>query len=394
MKKDDMSDTEAQRIRTFLEERQGKMLDFLRALALAESPSDEPSAQREVQALLSDALRDLDYEVRHIRGRATGGHLYARSRDRAHGAPAQLVMGHCDTVWPVGTLRTMPVEIVDGRMSGPGVFDMKGGLTQALFALRALRELGLTPPATPVVFINSDEEIGSPESRRWVRLLARRVARVWIPEPAFGPTGKLKTARKGVGEFTVRIHGKAAHAGLDPEGGASAIQELSHVIQEMHALTDLPRGVTVNVGVVEGGLRRNVVAPHARADVDVRVLTMDDARRVEEAIRRLRPRTAGVTLEVEGGLRAPPLERTPRNRRLWEAALAAGRALGVELEEVTSGGGSDGNTTSRYTATLDGLGPVGDGAHARHEFVLVDGLVERAALLAKLLLAPLDAPGR
>jgi glutamate carboxypeptidase len=267
---------------------------------------------------------------------------------------------------------------------------MKGGLVQGIFALRALKALGLEPPATPVWLINSDEETGSPESCRYVRMVARRVARAFILEPALGPAGDLKTARKGVGRFLVRIHGKAAHSGLDPTGGASAIQELANVIHQLHALTDLERGVTINVGVVSGGTRPNVKAALAEADVDVRVLTMADGEAISLAIRGMTAKTDGTSLEISGGMEAPPLERTPRNRKLWEAAQAAATRLGIEVGEAISGGGSDGNTTSQYTATLDGLGPLGDGAHARHEHVIIAQMPERAALLAELLMSPIE----
>jgi glutamate carboxypeptidase len=282
----------------------------------------------------------------------------------------------------------MPVHVADGEVRGPGTFDMKAGLVQGIFALEALGAIGLEPPATPVFFINSDEEIGSPESKRWVRLLARRVVRAFVLEPAYGPEGRLKTARKGIAGFRVTVRGRAAHAGLDPTAGASAIAELAHVIQTLHALTDLERGVTVNVGTVRGGTRPNVIAAEAVADVDVRVTMLDQAVAIERAIRAIEPRTPGTSLVIEGGLRVAPMERTERNRVLWGEAVAAGERFGLHLDEYTSGGASDGNTTSRYSATLDGLGAIGDGAHALHEAVSIDGMVERAALLAELLMAP------
>lgn len=373
-----------------VESLRGEMTAFLERLIRAESPTDVPDAQREVQRILSGALRDLDFEVRHVSGESTGGHLFARPAHRVRGRPVQLLVGHCDTVWPLGSLGEMPIRLEDGRLYGPGSYDMKGGLTQAVFALRTLRDLDLEPPVTPVVFVNSDEEVGSPESRRWVTRLARISCRAFILEPSLGVTGKIKTARKGVGRFTVTVKGKAAHAGLDPGSGASAILELSHVIQRLHELNDPERGTTVNVGVVDGGIRPNVVAPHSRAQVDVRVLTRDDGRHITRAIRSLEPRTPGVALQVEGGMAIPPLERTPRNRRLWKTVREAGREMGLDLEEATAGGGSDGNTTSRFTATVDGLGPVGDGAHAAHEHVEMEGVVQRCALLVRLLLAPAE----
>ena len=265
---------------------------------------------------------------------------------------------------------------------------MKGGITQAVFALAALRDLEMEVPVAPVVFLNSDEEIGSRESGRYIARLAKRMERVYVLEPSLGAAGKLKTTRKGVGRFHVKIKGRAAHAGLDPGQGASAILELSHVIQSLFALNDVERGVTVNVGTVDGGLRPNVIAPLSEAVVDVRVLTHADAERIEQAIHSLEPSTPGVELDISGRIGRPPMEATDRNRALWELALSIGRDIGLELEQGTAGGGSDGNTTSMYTATLDGLGAVGDGAHAHHEFLYIDTTIERAALLALLLSAP------
>jgi len=290
----------------------------------------------------------------------------------------------------MGTLETMPVAIEGDTLRGPGTFDMKAGLTQMVFALKALADLGLRPPATPVLFINSDEETSSVDSKRWVEMIARRVCRAFVPEPALGEVGKLKTARRGVAQYTVTVHGKAAHSGLDPLGGASAIQELTHVIQEMHALSDHDRGISVNVGVISGGTRSNVIAARADGEVDVRMLRTADWEKVDVALRAIQPTTPGTRVEISGGLVAPPMEKTPRNRRLWASAQAAGERLGIVLDEETSGGGSDGNTTSQYTATLDGLGAVGDGAHAHHEHVSIRYLVERTALLAELLMSPVE----
>jgi glutamate carboxypeptidase len=291
----------------------------------------------------------------------------------------------------VGTIEQMPFALHEGHVRGPGVYDMKAGLVQLVAALEALDALGLAPPLVPVVFVNTDEEIGSAESGRWIAWLARAAERAFVLEPALGPEGQLKTARKGVGKFHVVVRGRGSHAGLAPEEGASAILELSHVIQQLHALSDLAAGISVNVGMIEGGQRPNVVAPEARAVVDVRVPTAEAARRVEAEILTIEATTPRATVEITGGIGRPPLERTPRNRRLWAQAQEAARCLGLDLTEGTAGGGSDGNTTSLYTATLDGLGAVGDGAHAAHEFAVLDRMDERAALLALLLLAPLDA---
>lgn len=365
---------------------------LLRDLALLESPSLVPGSQEPVFNRLAAELGQSGLSVRRLSGRlsgkATGGQLWAVPRGRRRGLPAQLLLGHCDTVWPQGTLERMPVEIRDGRLSGPGVFDMKGGLVQGIFALRALAELGLEPPLTPAFFINSDEEIGSPDSTARIHSLARRVRRVFVLEPALGPEGRLKTRRKGSLRFSIRIHGRAAHSGLDPEKGASAILELAHVIHALYALADTERGITVNVGIVSGGQRVNVVAPEAQAEADVRVLAWDDAVRIERTVLALKAKTPGTSLEIEGGIDRPPLEATPGNRLLWEAARRRAGDLGLDLLEGTSGGASDGSFTSRIVPTLDGLGAVGDGAHALHEHVVLDRSPERAALLALLLLEP------
>jgi glutamate carboxypeptidase len=376
----------------YLQSKRQDMIELLKHMAEAESPSDVPSAQHDIREIIINRLQILGYRAWRIPGHLSGGMLYARPARRQRGAPAQLMLGHYDTVWPLGTLNDMPF-VEDGEVvRGPGVFDMKGGIVQALLALEAIQYFGSEPNVTPHVFLNSDEEIGSRESRRYIERLAPLMDRVLVLEPSLGPSGKLKTARKGIGRFTVTVEGKAAHAGLDPGAGASAILELSHVIQSLFSLNDLDRGVTVNVGTIDGGLRPNVVAPKSQAVVDVRVATQKDAEQIESTIRGLESVTPGTTLQIEGGFGRPPMERTPANRRLWNLARQLGTNLGLELEEGMAGGGSDGNTSSLYTATLDGLGAVGDGAHAHHEHLIPGKSLERAALLALLLLAgPLSA---
>ncbi len=380
--------TQAKQLLETLQNWQQPMVDMLRSLVLAESPSHVPEAQAAVQNILREALIDTGFRVRKIRGQRSGGHLFARPENRKRGQPFQLLLGHCDTVWPVGTLSRMPFEQRGECLYGPGVYDMKAGLVQAIFALRALRACDLQPAVTPVLLLNSDEEIGSHESTPLIVRLARRCDRAFVMEPALGPEGHLKTTRKGVGRFVIRVQGRAAHAGLDPGMGASAILELSHVIQELFALNDPERGITVNVGTIDGGLRPNVVAPESSAQVDVRVATQEDAREIERAIHALQPTTPGTELQITGHIGRPPMETTWRNHELWRRARQAAAELGLEVQNAMAGGGSDGNTTSQYTATLDGLGAVGEGAHARHEHVLIPHLSRRAALLARLLLDP------
>ncbi len=377
-----------ERVLDYLSGRRDDMVALLESLTLAESPSSVAATQARVKDIIAGRFEQVGFLARHVSGRTSGGSLLARPAERHKGRGLQLLLGHFDTVWPVGTIENMPFEVEGNVVRGPGVFDMKGGVVQILFALSALLDLGLEPDITPVVFLNSDEEIGSRESGRYIRLLARRVQRAFVMEPALGIDGAIKTARKGVGRFTVRARGKAAHAGLDPEGGASAILELSHVIQLLFGLNDPTRGISVNVGTIDGGIRPNVIAPESKAVIDVRVATREDADSIEARIRAIEPTTPGVELDIDGFIGRPPLERTPANRALWHHAREIAGRMNIELTEGLAGGGSDGNTTSQYTATLDGMGPVGDGAHAQHEYLLLDRTIERAALLTLLILMP------
>ncbi len=371
-----------------MDELRPEFIDFIRQLVLEESPSTDPESQRGIRALLESALRDVGLDVEHIPGRRTGGHLLARSPGDGGGERRQLLIGHMDTVWPIGTLREMPVRTSNGRLYGPGVFDMKAGLAMGLFALRCLRDLGLDAGVAPIFFINSDEEIGSPESEPLIVHWARRVSRAFVLEPALGETGRLKTRRKGIGQYTVDVAGRSSHAGLAPEEGASAILQLAHSIRDIDRLADPDCGTTMNVGIIRGGSRPNVVAPNASAEVDVRVWSAAEAERIRAGMFGLEPTVPGTTISLTEVAARGPLERTPRNVGLWERALLVAGELDLDLEEGSAGGGSDGNLTSQHTATLDGLGAVGDGAHAVHEFVHVDRVIERVALLAGLLAAP------
>jgi len=387
-----MSSDRARQLLAHLRADRASVFGLLERLVQSESPSRHPRLQRQVQALLIRELHELDYRVRRIPGEKTGGYLLGIPRRRQRGRPVQILVGHCDTVWPEGTLAEMPITMRAGRMTGPGIYDMKGGLAQIIYVLRALRTLGLEPEVTPLVFVNSDEEVGSDESRSLVERVSRIADRVLVLEPAFGPRGKLKTARKGVGRFDILVRGRAAHAGLEPSKGISAILELSLVVQRLFALNDPENGLSVNVGTIDGGLRTNVVAPESSATVDVRVVSVEQARQVETAIRALEPQNPEAELQVTGSFMLPPMEPTPGNQALWRLAQEVATELDMEIEDCLAGGGSDGNITSQYAPTLDGLGPRGDGAHALHEHVLLDSLVERGALLGLLLLAPPMSP--
>ena len=388
-----MTDPEVAGVGDFLAERRDDIAGLLIELADLESPSRVPESQHPIQELLTRRLEAIGFVARLFPGEETGGHLYLSRKDAGHaaeGAPVQLLLGHTDTVWPIGTVRDMPVEWDEGEdvIRGPGVFDMKAGIVQMVFALEALSELGLEPTVAPTIFLNSDEEIGSPESRDHVEQLAQASHRVLVLEPALGLEGLIKTTRRGVGRFDIRVVGRASHSGLAPGEGVSAIQEMAHVIQSLHALTDPERGLTVNVGTVSGGTAVNVVAAECRASVDVRVRTQADGRWVQEVMLGLEPTTPGTRVEIAQLIDVAPMQATPRNGILWEAVRGCGRRLGLKLEDAESGGASDGNTTSLYTATVDGLGAVGDGAHARHEHVRVSKLLERTALLALILMMP------
>jgi len=378
-----------------LQSKRADMVQLLRRMTEAESPSDVPAAQYEIREIIAAGFESVGYSVKRIPGHSSGGMLHARPTDRGNSRPAQLLLGHYDTVWPLGTLEEMPFEHDGDIVRGPGVYDMKGGVAQALMAIETLCHFNIQPAATPHVFLNSDEEIGSRESRRYIESLAPHMNRVFVLEPSLGLSGRLKTARKGIARFTVTVRGEAAHAGLDPGAGASAILELSHVIQTLFALNDFDRGITVNVGTIDGGLRPNVVAPESQAVIDVRVETKEDGDWVTAEILGLEPAIDGTSLIIEGGFGRPAMERTPANRQLWRLACTLGDELGLQLEEGLAGGGSDGNFTSLYTATLDGLGAVGDGAHARHEHLRLGRSIEHAALLTLLLMAPpLKSDGR
>jgi glutamate carboxypeptidase len=353
-------------------------VEFVRRLAEMESPSTHPSAQHDWQAFIADALADLGFETTHLPGQDTGGCLYARPHQRPHAAPVQLLLGHGDTVWDLGTVERMPVHVSNGRLHGPGIFDMKAGLASIVFALRTLHRLGADPPVTPVVLMTSDEEIGSFESRPHIERLAARANRTYVLEPALGLQGKIKTTRKGTGDLELVVRARRT------EVGNAVVLELSRLVQHLYSLNDPSRGVTVNVGTIDGRPRRD--RPEGRLAVDVRVPTVEDARRVDAAIRSIEASRPDLTVYVHGGMDRDPMEATPANRCLWNRARQLGQALGLSLTEGRSGGASDGNLTSPLTATLDGLGAVGDGAHAQHEFIEIDATLDRCALLALLLL--------
>jgi glutamate carboxypeptidase len=330
---------------------------------------------------IADRLRSAGGSVEVVPNDRGGDHLLARFPGPAERRPA-LVLGHFDTVWPHGTLAKMPFRVEDGRAYGPGTYDMKAGLTIFL----TLMEYRLSGPTRPVrALFTSDEEIGSPTSRGLIEDLARQCAYALVLEPPLAD-GSLKTARKGVGRFRLEVQGRAAHAGVAPQEGRNAIVELAHQILRIQELQDLQAGTTLNVGVIQGGTTSNVVPAAAFADIDVRAAALAEAERVERALRSLEPVTPGTRMSVSGSFGRPPMERSPAIAALFDHARGIGRALGLELTEGSTGGGSDGNFTAALgVPTLDGLGVRGGGAHADDEHILIDSLTERAALLDALL---------
>jgi len=361
------------------------MIASLESLVVRESPSRDKMALDALASFLAARFESLGLRTDRLANEVGGDHLRLRLEGPDDRPPA-LVLCHFDTVWPVGTLGTMPFRVSDGRAHGPGVFDMKASLVLCEFAVRALQAIARMPPRPIVFLFTSDEEIGSPTSRRLIEEEAGRSAYVLVLEPPLSGD-RLKTARKGVGRFTLEVTGKPAHSGVEPEKGINALVELAHQVLTMTAFADPAAGTTVNVGVARGGTTSNVVPAAATAEIDVRVATLDEARRVETAFAGLRPVLPGAALKIHGGINRPPMERTPQIANLFERARVIGRSLGFNLGEGSTGGGSDGNFTAALgLPTLDGLGVPGEGAHAEHEHIVTSTLPGRAALLAALLL--------
>jgi glutamate carboxypeptidase len=373
----------------FCQEHMADMLETLRRLVEMESPSDNKPALDQLGEYLAQEFERLGGKVTFDPQEEAGDNLKVDFPGSAFpgttGKPV-LLLGHFDTVWPLGTLKTMPFRTEQGRAYGPGVYDMKAGITMMLFALRALRTTSGVGRRPVTVLLDTDEEVGSTTGRPLVEATAKNCEAALVLEPAQGLQGYLKTARKGVGDYTIRVRGRASHAGVDFEKGQSAVVELAHQVLEVTKFTDLARGITVNPGVVQGGTRTNVVAAEACAEVDIRIAHAADARELEAKFAALKPVNPNCTLEVTGGLNRPPMERTEGTVRLFHVAQEQAKIIGMTLDEASTGGGSDGNFTSALgVPTLDGLGAVGEGAHAAHESILLEELPRRTALLASLI---------
>jgi glutamate carboxypeptidase len=355
------------------------LLELVEALVAIESPSDDPAAVNLCGDELTARLEAIGGQVTRIPSATAGAHVRASF---GAGAKQILLLGHFDTVWPIGQLTLMPLRREGGRLHGPGVFDMKAGIGLAMLATRALLDRGALDAGRIVMLWTTDEEIGSRTSRALIEAEASKSDAVLVFEPSL-PGGALKTSRKGVGQFELVARGLSAHAGLDPGKGVSAIRELARQIVAIDDLQDPANGVTLTVGVVAGGTRANVVPAEARATIDARAITRADAERVQRSLRSLQPQLPGASIEVTGGFDRPPLERTKAVERLFLEARSAAAEIGVDLREGSAGGGSDGNFTAALgVPTLDGFGAIGDGAHAIHEHVEIDALVPRAAVIA------------
>jgi glutamate carboxypeptidase len=374
----------ANRLR-FFTDRKDAITETIRQLVEIESPSDNKAAVDQLGALLAGRFEKIGGHAKFHRAQHFGDHLQVDFAG-GKGKPVLLV-GHIDTVYPMGTLATMPCRVADGRLWGPGVLDMKSGIALILHAIEGLRAWHNESLLRPVtVLLVSDEEVGSDSSRPITESLARRSAAVLVLEPSYGTKGALKTARKGVGEYHIKITGKAAHSGLDFDKGESAIVELARQITALSKLVDLKRGLTLNVGLVSGGTRTNVIPAQATAAVDVRVARMKDAAVIDRQLKALKPFNRKCKLEITGGINRLPMERSAGVAGLYKKAFEIAKELNWKLEEASVGGGSDGNfTASLGIPTLDGLGGVGEGAHAKHESIILAELPRRAALLAELI---------
>lgn len=363
-----------------------EMLRTLRRFVISESPSLEKAAADRCCAVVAREWRKTGTHVERIPQKHRGDHLrITLASDKSRPAGQLLVLGHYDTVYSTGTLQEMPFRVSGGKAFGPGIFDMKAGIVQALFALQALQRTRLHLQKQILFLWTSDEEIGSESSRKLIETEARRSDAVFVLEPSFGPRGLMKTARKGVGSAELVVQGRASHAGLAPEEGINAVHELATQLTRIEKWNDTRRGISINADIVEGGTRTNVIAEHARAILDLRALRASDMRRVERRLHALRPVHKGAKLKITGGFDRPPLERK-MCAALFARAKSLAKQMNLSLGECTAGGGSDGNFTGALgIPTLDGFGAVGDGAHSNHEYVVVNTMPTRAALLAALL---------
>ena len=368
----------------YCKEEREAMLDCLRQMVEIESPSSSKAAVDRLAGFLAQEFKRCAGEVRLLEHPTAGCAVKATFWPGRHKQKPILLLGHLDTVWELGTLAQMPFRVRGRKAFGPGILDMKSGIVIGVWAIRALQALQISPAGPVHFFLNPDEEVSSVAFRNEILAEAERARAVLVLEPA-AAGGALKTARKGVGEFKITVHGRSAHAGVNPAAGANAIVELARQLLKVQSSARKLLGLTLNVGRIEGGTRSNVVPECATAWIDVRIPRLHDRAVIERRIRALKPHDRGTQLEIEGGINRPPMERKMAVA-LFRKAQVVARAIGIDLSEASTGGGSDGNFTAALgVPTLDGLGGVGDGAHARHEHILIPELPRRAAVLAGLL---------
>ena len=371
---------------TLFTEQMPEAVVLLEEMVSMESPSYDKELTDRFVRFLAGKFQEIGGDVDIVQAAKVGNHLRVKFSDAS--THRVLLLGHTDTVWTVGEVAKRPFKIENGRATGPGVFDMKAGILLMWMAMRALKARPVT------ILLNSDEEIGSSSSRSLIESEASQCRAVLVLEPSL-PSGALKTARKGVGRFTVKAIGRAAHAGVDPGKGVNAVEEISRQILKLQQMTDSTRKTTVTVGIVQGGTRPNVVPAEAAAEVDVRIASIEEAGRIAAMIKALSPELPGARLEIRGGINRPPMERNTETDHLFKAAREIAAEFGLDLKEGSTGGASDGNFTSAIgIPTLDGLGAVGGGAHAIDEWIEIDSLPQRATLLAGLIRYCATAAGR
>lgn len=370
----------------YFRNRQSEMLSTLETYVNYETPSSDKSLLDKLALHFKQRFSRITDEVKIINQQKFGNHLkIVFKNNRSYSNRPALILCHFDTVWPEGTTKDRPFLINKNKAFGPGVLDMKGGIVLVEYALCAIQDLRIDMPRPVIVLLNSDEEIGSDSSRAMIEEHALKADYVLVPESPL-PNGVLKTARKGTGRFLLDIVGRAAHSGVEPEKGINANTELAFQILYLDGLNDPETGTSINVGVVQGGTKVNVISPRASAEVDVRIWTEDEMKKIEDKIFGIKAKIPGIKINVEGGFDRPPMERTKKIADLFEKAKKYGQSISLDLEENSTGGASDGNFTAALgIPTLDGLGPVGEGAHAESEYIEIDSLPARAALLTLLL---------
>ncbi|WP_069130248.1 M20/M25/M40 family metallo-hydrolase [Rhodohalobacter halophilus] len=381
-----MSSIDSKKIKDEIHNHKEWFVNRLKKYVEVESPTDDIIQNRKLLHSIADDFRELGFDVEWKESVLSAGQLVCilNSVESEHD---QLMIGHADTVWPVGTMEQMPWSMDENVIRGPGVYDMKAGIVMMQLAVKVANELDIKPFLRPVVMITSDEETGSKDSWNEIEEIAKSVKRVLVPEPSMGLDGKIKTERKGSGRYHITVKGREAHSGVEPEKGVSAIVEMAHIIRKLDELNDYNQGISLNVGLITGGKAVNIVPGECSIEVDLRYLNHSDGEEINKSIKRLETELAGASITVEGGLRRPPLVKNDRNQNLWELAQTCAEELDLKIEEGLSGGGSDGSITSQFTATLDGMGAVGEGAHSPSEKILLNETLDRAALLTALLLA-------